>query len=154
MKIAHHTSSRRSPDIVNHHAASGFTLLEMVIVLGIIAMIMGGAIFVMKGISDSGALTVARGDFNSIENGLQMYRNNARSYPSQAQGLEALVDRPTSAPRPKSWVRIMDSVPLDPWNNEYKYKYPGSKDRTRPEIISLGKDGLEGTEDDLSSQDE
>lgn len=135
-----------------HMIASGFTLLEMVIVLGIIAMIMGGAIFVMKGISDSGALTVVRGDFSSIENGLQMYRTNARNYPSQAQGLEALVDRPTSAPRPKSWSRIMDEVPKDPWNNDYVYKYPGSVDSSRPEIITYGKDGLEGTEDDMSSQ--
>lgn len=134
-------------------AAAGFTLLEMVIVLGIIAMIMGGAIFTMQRISDSGALTVVDGDFNSIGNALQSYRTNARTYPSQAQGLEALVKRPTSEPRPKRWTQILDKVPLDPWNQEYQYKYPGSKDRSRPEIISIGKDGLEGTEDDLSSQD-
>ena len=47
----------------------------------------------------------------------------------------------------------MDNVPIDPWNNEYLYKYPGTKDRSRPELICLGKDGLEGTEDDMSSQD-
>ena len=132
---------------------AGFTLLEMVIVLGIIAMIMGGAIFVMKNISDSGAITVVDGDFASIDNALQAYRNNAGNFPSGQQGLMALVDKPSSSPRPRRWIQIMDQVPKDPWGNEYVYKYPGSKDRSRPELICYGKDGLEGTEDDMSSQD-
>ena len=132
---------------------SGFTLLEMVIVLGIIAMIMGGAIFVMKNISDSGAITVVDGDFASIENALQAYRNNAGNFPTQQQGLEALVQKPTSSPRPRRWVQIMDQVPRDPWGSEYIYKFPGSQNRSRPELISYGKDGLAGTEDDMSSQD-
>ncbi len=139
---------------INTYAQSGFTLLEMVIVLGIIGMIMGGAIFTMKKISDSGALTVVDGDFNSISNALQSYKTNAGHYPSEQQGLKALVVKPTTAPRPRRWTQIMDKVPKDPWNNEYIYKYPGTKDRSRPEIISLGKDGIEGTEDDMSSQDE
>ncbi|NWK54001.1 type II secretion system major pseudopilin GspG [Verrucomicrobiaceae bacterium N1E253] len=162
MKITCHTQPSR---FVSAHSSpfchrsrrvlsSGFTLLEMVIVLGIIAMIMGGAIFTMQRISDSGAITVVEGDFSSINNALQSYKTNARSYPSQQQGLQALVEKPSTAPRPKRWTRILDEVPKDPWNNEYLYKYPGSKDRSRPEIISMGKDGLEGTEDDLSSQDE
>jgi general secretion pathway protein G len=124
----------------------GFTLLEMVIVLGIIAMIMGGAIFVMKNISDSGAITVVDGDFASIDNALQAYRNNAGNFPSGQQGLKALVDKPTSSPRPRRWIQIMDQVPKDPWGNEYVYKYPGSKDRSRPELICY-------SEDDMSSQD-
>ena len=132
---------------------AGFTLLEMVIVLGIIAMIMGGAIFVMKNISDSGAITVVDGDFASIYNALQAYRNNAGNFPSGQQGLMALVEKPSSAPRPRRWIQIMDQLPKDPWGNEYVYKYPGSQNRSRPELICYGKDGLEGTEDDMSSQD-
>ena len=131
---------------------AGFTLLEMVIVLGIIAMIMGGAIFVMKGISDSGAITVVDGDFTSIDNALLMYKTTAGGYPSGQQGLKVLVERPASARRGR-WTQILEKVPKDPWNNEYIYKYPGSKNSSRPELISLGKDGLEGTEDDMSSQD-
>ena len=132
---------------------AGFTLLEMVIVLGIIAMIMGGAIFVMKNISDSGAITVVDGDFASIDNALQAYRNNAGNFPSGQQGLMALVEKPSSSPRPRRWIQIMDQLPKDPWGNEYVYKYPGSKNRSRRELICYGKDGLEGTEDDMSSQD-
>ncbi|MGJ8678325.1 MAG: type II secretion system major pseudopilin GspG [Akkermansiaceae bacterium] len=132
---------------------SGFTLLEMVIVLGIIAMIMGGAIFTMQKISNSGAITVADGDFSAMNNALQAYKTNAGHYPSESQGLEALVVKPTSSPRPRRWTQIMDSVPLDPWGKEYMYKYPGTQDPSRPEILTFGSDGLEGTEDDMSSQD-
>ena len=130
---------------------AGFTLLEMVIVLGIIAMIMGGAIFTMQKISDSGAITVVDGDFAQINNALQMYKINARSYPSGQQGLRALVKRPNDLKG--RWSATMDRMPTDPWDNEYIYKYPGTRDRSRPELISKGKDGLEGTEDDMSSQD-
>ncbi len=116
-------------------------------------MIMGGAIFTMLKISDSGALTVADGDFSSINNGLQSYKTNAGRYPAEQQGLMALVEKPTTTPRPKRWTQIMNNVPKDPWDNEYLYKFPGTKDSSRPEIISMGKDGRVGTEDDMSSQD-
>ena len=125
----------------------------MVIVLGIIAMIMGGAIFTMKSISDSGAVTVVDGDFSSYDNALQAYRNNARHYPSEQQGLKALVEKPTSEPRPRRWVQVVTEINKDPWGNDYIYKFPGTKDPSRPELISLGKDGLADTEDDLSSQE-
>ena len=69
---------------------AGFTLLEMVIVLGIIAMIMGGAIFVMKNISDSGAITVVDGDFASIDNALQAYRNNAGKFPFRSARFDGI----------------------------------------------------------------
>jgi general secretion pathway protein G len=132
---------------------AGFTLLEMVIVLGIIAMILGGAIFAMKGIGDSAKLTQVRSDCSSLGNALDMYKLNAGGYPTTQQGLKALVDKPTSNPPPRMWVRIFDKVPLDPWNNEYLYRFPGRKNATKYEIISKGPDGQEGTGDDLSSQD-
>ena len=147
--ISNHIDSSYSERLVK----SGFTLLEMVIVLGIIAMIMGGAIFTMKSISDSGAVTVVDGDFSSYDNALQAYRNNARHYPSEQQGLKALVEKPTSEPRPRRWVQVVTEINKDPWGNDYIYKFPGTKDPSRPELISLGKDGLADTEDDLSSQE-
>lgn len=153
MKTKFQSKSSSHLSSIANMSRSGFTLLEMVIVLGIIAMIMGGAIFTMTKISDSGAITVVDGDFSSINNGLQSYKTNAGHYPAEQQGLKALVEKPTSAPRPRRWTQIMDNVPKDPWDNEYVYKYPGTKDRSRPELICLGKDGLEGTEDDMSSQD-
>jgi len=132
---------------------AGFTLLEMVIVLGIIAMILGGSIFAMRNIRESAKLSQADTDFKSLQSGLDMYRLNAGMYPSTQQGLKALSEKPTTTPIPRRWGPIMNKVPLDPWNNEYVYRFPSKTNPSEFEIISKGPDGVEGTDDDLSSQD-
>ena len=93
-------------------------------------------------------------DFKSFESALAMYKLNAGNYPSTAQGLKALVEKPTDDPLPIHWVQIMPKIPLDPWGNSYAYRFPGSKDPMKPEFISRGPDGMIGTGDDLSSDDE
>ncbi|MEI6676722.1 MAG: type II secretion system major pseudopilin GspG [Verrucomicrobiota bacterium] len=132
---------------------AGFTLLEMVIVLGIIAMIMGGAIFAMRNIGEGVKPTQVRSDVSSLRSALDVYKLNAGTYPTTQQGLKALVDKPASAPVPRVWAKIMDKVPPDPWGNDYIYRFPGKKNSSEFEIISMGKDGQEGGGDDISSQD-
>jgi general secretion pathway protein G len=133
---------------------AGFTLLEMVIVLGIIAMILGGAIFAMRGIGDAAKLKQVESDFKSLQSALAMYKLNAGGYPTSQQGLKALVDKPSSTPVPRRWVQVMSKIPLDPWDSPYIYKFPGKKRANEYEITSKGPDGMENTGDDLSSQDE
>lgn len=120
---------------------AGFTLLEMVIVLGIIAMIMGGAIFAMRGISAGAKPTQAKTDINSYLSALSMYKLNKGRYPSTQEGLKAIVS-PTGVKK----------IVKDPWDRDYLYRYPGKIDKNEPEIISLGEDGQENTEDDINSQ--
>lgn len=143
--MKNHRSSRR-------RVRAGFSLLEMVIVLGIIAVIIGGAITVMGRVGDGAKRTRVSGDFNSVGAALRMYSTNNGRYPTTQQGLQALVEEPTSTPRAKRWTKLMDEVPVDPWQNEYGYKFPGTHDPTMFEIISKGPDGIEGNEDDISSQ--
>jgi general secretion pathway protein G len=131
----------------------GFTLLEMVIVLGIIAMLLGGAIYSSLGILGSSKMGRADADFQTISSNLMQYRTANGFYPSTSQGLKALVERPSANPVPRRWSQIMKKMPLDPWDSEYIYRFPGKKNATEPEIISKGPDGLENTQDDLSSQD-
>ncbi len=138
----------------NFRRSSGFTLLEMVIVLGIIAMILGGAIFAMKGITGNAQIAQTEADFKSLETSLMSYKLLAGTYPTTQQGLKSLVEKPSSTPVPRRWNQISKKVPLDPWKNEYGYRFPGKKDPSEPEIYSKGKDGQEGTADDLSNQDE
>lgn len=137
------------------HLAKGFSLFEMVIVMGIIGLILGGAIYTMGNIKDGAAISTADTDMKAFVTALEQYRNIGGTYPSQSQGLEALYRRPTDDPRPKRWTKSIDSEDalLDPWNTKYKYQFPGSKDERKPEIISAGPDGKFSTEDDLSSQD-
>lgn len=131
--------------------AAGFTLLEMVIVLGIIGLILGGSIGLMKGMKDGGAVTRVKGDFTNITSVIETYNTNNGFYPSTAQGLKALVSKPSGAPIPKYWVQLMTDVPKDPWGEDYIYKFPGSKGPGF-ELVSKGKDRQSGTEDDFSSQ--
>ena len=144
----------------NHPALSkirrraGFTLLEMVIVLGIIAVLMGGSIALIGKVKDGAKLQRVGADFNAISSSLEIYHNNAGFYPSSQQGLKALVSRPSGTPAPKRWTSVCKSVPLDPWGKEYGYRFPGKKDNQTFEIFSSGPDGMDNTSDDLSSQDD
>jgi general secretion pathway protein G len=135
-------------------ARTGFTLLEMVIVLGIIAMILGGAIFAMRGIGDAAKLRQVESDFKSFQSALAMYKLNAGTFPTTQQGLKALVEKPSSTPVPRRWVQVMSKMPNDPWDAPYMYRFPGKKRANEFEIMSKGPDGMENTADDLSSQDD
>jgi general secretion pathway protein G len=132
---------------------SGFTLLEMVIVLGIIAMILGGAIFSMRNIGELAKISQCEADFKSIDTNLLAYKLLSGTYPTTQQGLQALVSKPSSTPVPRRWSQGFDKVPLDPWKNEYGYRFPGKKTASQPEIFTKGPDGIENTPDDLGSQD-
>jgi general secretion pathway protein G len=138
---------------IPHLSSRGFTLLEIVIVLGIIAVILGGSIAVVGKLGDGAKLQRVTSDFNVITSAVETYKINAGTAPSTSQGLQALVSKPTSTPIPKRYVPVMKEIPLDPWQNPYQYRNPGKKDTSTFEIYSKGPDGQDGTEDDLSSQD-
>jgi general secretion pathway protein G len=149
-----HSCFMKIPTTPSIRRRQGFTLLEMVIVLGIIAMILGGAIFAMRGIGDAAKLKQVDADFKSLESALQMYKLNAGSYPTSQQGLKSLQEKPSGTPVPRRWVQVMSKVPLDPWDSPYTYRFPGRKRVNEFEILSKGPDGMENTADDLSSQDD
>ena len=97
--------------------------------------------------------STARQDMTTFSSALEAYKNIGGMYPSTSQGLEALVKRPTSSPRPRDWVLFVEEWGLlDHWDTKNKYECPGSKDPSRPEIISAGPDKQFGSEDDMSSQ--
>ena len=135
------------------HSNSGFTLLEIVIVLGIIAVILGGSIAVVGKLGDGAKIQRVTSDFNTISSAISTYKLNAGTAPTTQQGLQALVAKPTSTPVPKRWTQLAKEIPLDPWQKPYQYRNPGKKDASDFEIYTLGPDGQEGTEDDMSSQD-
>jgi len=124
----------------------------MVIVLGIIAVILGGAISVLGKVGEGAKLQRVEGDFKAIGSALRIYKINAGHYPTTQQGLKALITKPTGTPQPRIWTSLMDSIPLDPWGQEYIYRFPGKKVATEFELVTKGKDGQENTSDDISSQ--
>ncbi|MEI6177774.1 MAG: type II secretion system major pseudopilin GspG [Verrucomicrobiota bacterium] len=143
-----------NPSTSNTRRKVGFTLLEMVIVLGIIGIILGGIGYKMVGALESARYKTVTGDFKSMDSMLMQYKLNGGHYPTTSQGLKALVTKPSGTPVPRIWVQQIRDVPLDPWGGEYGYRFPGKKRANEYEIICKGPDGMENTPDDLSSQDD
>lgn len=95
----------------------------------------------------------AYGDTSLIESALEDYKKLGEQYPTENQGLRALVARTDIEPLPLKWTQTMEEIPLDPWGTPFQYRFPGSQNPLRPEIISAGPDKVFGTDDDLSNQD-
>lgn len=123
---------------------AGVTLIEMMVVLVIIAVVAAMIVPNVIGRPDEARVTVARTDLRTISSALELYRLDNRTYPTTAQGLAALVERPTSAPVPQSWSSsgYLDSLPEDPWGNAYIYRSPGQVGAF--DLVSLGADGRPG----------
>ncbi|MDP3849061.1 MAG: type II secretion system major pseudopilin GspG [Luteolibacter sp.] len=137
----------------NIRRMAAFTLLEMVIVLGIIAVLLGGSIALIGGLGEGAKLQRVEADFNAVGAALKTYKLNAGTYPTTQQGLRALVEKPGSSPVPRRWTQLSEKIPTDPWGADYLYRFPGKRNASEFELISKGKDGQEGTDDDFSSQD-
>lgn len=123
---------------------AGVTLIEMMVVLVIIAVVAAMVVPNVIGRPDQARVTVAQSDLQSIAGALEIYRLDNRTYPSTAQGLEALVGRPSIPPEPVNWASdgYLNVMPTDPWGTEYVYRSPGQAGRF--DLISLGADGQPG----------
>lgn len=125
---------------------SAYTLFEIMLVLGIIAVLVGSAIYMLVGNIDVAKEQRVESDIEAISMQLRTYEMLNYRMPSTEQGLQALVTQPSTEPRPRRWKQLMKSAPLDPWGNEYVYRNPG-KGGEGFEIFSLGPDGKESGDD-------
>ncbi len=122
----------------------GMSLLEIMVVITLIGLItaaIGVAVMnqLSKGQSDS-----ARSQAYEIGKSLELYRLQNGRYPTTSEGIAVLAKPPKGKP-------IMDSVPQDPWGNEYIFTAPGTKNPAKFDIRSKGSDGVENTEDDVGN---
>ena len=122
-------------------AQTGFTLLELLVVVAIIGLLAGYVApryFSQLGKSEAG---VARAQIDALEKALDQYRLDTGRYPTTEQGLNALVVKPANEPK---WngPYLRKGLPADPWGNAYLYKIPGQ--RNEFDIVSYGKDGQPG----------
>ena len=127
----------------------GFTLLEIIVVVTIIAII--GAIVAPNIIDKFSGVQedVARTEIKRIKSTLGFYKLENFNLPSTEQGLQALVTKPSGSPEPSArWKKQLESVPVDPWGNPYQYLNPGTRDDI--DIFSYGPDGRK-SDDDIGS---
>ena len=135
----------KRPKIRSHFA--GYTLFEIMLVLGIISVLVGSAIYLLAGNVDIAKEQRVDSDFQAITTQLKTYEMLNYSFPSTEQGLEALVKRPLVEPVPRKWKRLLESVPVDPWGNPYRYQNPGKINPDGFDLISLGADRKESDDD-------
>jgi general secretion pathway protein G len=134
--ITHRMSQRRRQ--------RGFTLVEIMVVVVIIGIL--GMLVVPKLLGRTGEarVTAARTDIATLMQALKLYKLDNQRYPTTEQGLQALVQKPTSGPGANGWKEggYLEKLPKDPWGNNYQYLSPGLHGEV--DVFSLGADGQPG----------
>ena len=124
----------------------GFTLIEMLVVIVVIAILAGlVGPMVFQNVGDA-KVSAAKAQLELFGLALDQYRLDNDYYPSTAQGLDALRNQPTGEPAARNWrgPYLKKPVPLDPWGRPYLYKSPGDSTRAGYDLLTLGRDGKAG----------
>lgn len=127
---------RRSP--------KGMSLLEVMVVLVLIGLVASMVSVAVMNQLEKGEMDTARSQAFEIGKSIELYKLQQGSYPTTAQGLNALTSPPKGKP-------FMERVPKDPWGEDYVFVIPGQKNPSKFDVRSKGPDRQEGTEDDIGN---
>jgi general secretion pathway protein G len=133
------TKNARLP---RNRSAAGFTLIEILVVITILGILAALVVPRLVGRTDEARAVAARQDIAAIMQALKLYRLDNGRYPTNEQGLQALVTRPQTQPAPNNWKQYLDKLPTDPWKNVYLYLNPGLHGEI--DVFTLGADGQPG----------
>ena len=137
-------------------AQRGFTLIEVMVVVTILAILAVLVVPKIVGRTDDARRTAAIVEIKHLEAALHLYKLDNGFYPTTEQSLDALVTKPSVSPIPERWRSggYVSKVPKDPWNRPYAYLSPGGHGDF--DLASYGADGErggEGKEADLENWD-
>lgn len=128
--------------------SEGFTLLEIIVVVFILGLLAALVAPRLMGRTDDARVTEAKVQIRNFETALKLFKLDNGFYPETSQGLEALVEKPTTGRIPQNYREggylEQGKIPLDPWGNPYIYVSPGLHGDY--DILSYGADGKEGGE--------
>ena len=144
MRTSHTTNSH-----VKRRRRRGFTLVEILLVLGIL-VILGGVVGVsVLQMQKTAFERTAKTQLKAFEQALDAYQLDIGQVPSQQAGLNALVNAPDDLPNPAKWKRpyFTKAIPLDPWDSEYNYEALSTESYR---IYSSGPDRVRDTDDDVT----
>jgi len=126
----------------------GFTLLEIIVVVFILSLLAAIVAPRIIGRTDDARIEATKVQIKNLETALKLFKMDNGFYPDTQQGMEALVEKPTSGTIPKNYKEggylEQRKIPLDPWGNPYVYVSPGLNGDY--DILSYGADGKEGGE--------
>lgn len=125
----------------------GFTMIELLVVLVILALLATAIAPQVVGKSDQAKHTKAVADIAMIESLLDQFYLDMNRYPSTEEGLRVLYYRPDEGESKWKGPYSKKPIPKDPWGNPYIYESPGSHTAEPYEVASLGRDGQEGGEE-------
>lgn len=130
--------------------AAGFTLIEIMAVVVIMGMLMGVLAVGITSQLDKARIQTTRGQITRVEQALEFYQLDNARYPNADQGLDALVNKPSAAPIPRDYNPagyIKSEALLDPWDQPFQYRIPGTNNPHSFDVWSIGPDGVEGGDD-------
>jgi general secretion pathway protein G len=134
--------------VTSRRDEKGFTLLEIMLVVGIIIIILGVAVARLGNTTGIAKDMRVRADIQAINTQLKLYESMNGFVPTTEQGLKALVVQPDTEPKPNRWYQLFKEMPKDPWDNEYIYLSPGRKNPDSYDLYSAGPDRKPDTPDD------
>ncbi|HMO27688.1 MAG TPA: type II secretion system major pseudopilin GspG [Tepidisphaeraceae bacterium] len=134
-------NNRRNPVV-----RRAFSLIELLLVLVILAVLAAIVVPKFTGRGQQARETAAKANISILSNALAQFEIDTGRYPTNDEGLEALVRQPSGA---EGWrgPYIERGVPKDPWGNDFGYRQPGQRNPTSYDLYSLGADGREGNDD-------
>lgn len=134
--------SRAAARAARRGAQAGFTLLELLVVLAILALLAGLVGPRVLEYLGSAKTDTAQIQLKNIEAGLDLFRLDVGRYPTEQEGLDALMEQPPDVARWRGpYLKSKDAL-VDPWGHPYRYRIPGDKQDF--EVYSLGADNAEG----------
>jgi general secretion pathway protein G len=127
----------------------GFTLIELLLVLVILGVLAGIVVPRFGGQTKRARETAAQTQISSFKTALNAYEVDMGAYPKGKEGLSELVSAPRNA---KNWRGpYMETLPKDPWGNDYIYECPGKHNPNSFDLMSMGEDGRVGGDDDITN---
>jgi general secretion pathway protein G len=130
--------------------ARGFTLIELMLVLLILATLAAIVVPKFAGKSQQAKETAAKTQIDCFNTALDAFEVDNGYYPKTSDGMKSLVEEPQDS---KDWrgPYLKQGIPKDPWGDEYTYECPGKHNTKGYDIMSMGPDKRSGTDDDLTN---